>query len=304
MLAIFANILLPVFLVAGISALAHHRLRLDVGTFSRAAFFVFSPAMVIDALTNSDVSGGEYGQLALGLITTTLVLWVFGEIAARVLGLDAPTRAAFLVVILFGNTGNYGLPVNLFAFGEAGLARAVLVVTVNSLLWSSLGVYVVARGKASTVGENLRKVLSAPAVYAAVIGLALNLTGLRLPEPILRAAHIMGQGLVPASLIVLGVQLLSAWRGRHAGDGSAILAVVAIGRLIVAPLAAYLVAGFIGMDELAQKVLTLEAATPSAVMALVLATEYGANVSFAAKAVFVTTIASIATVAAWLLWLM
>ncbi len=53
MLAIFANILLPVFLVAGISAVAQRRLRLDVDTMAKAAFYVFSPAMAIDALTNS-----------------------------------------------------------------------------------------------------------------------------------------------------------------------------------------------------------------------------------------------------------
>jgi malate permease and related proteins len=304
MLSIFANILLPVFLVAGISAVAQQRFRLDVGTFSRAAFYVFSPAMVIDALTNSGISGGEYGQLALGLIATTLVLWALGETAARGLGLDAPTRAAFLVVLLFGNTGNFGLPVNLFAFGEPGLARAALVVTVNSLLWSSLGVYVVARGDGSTVGGNLRNVFTAPAIYAAGIGLALNLTGLRLPEPAMRAAHILGQGLVPASLLVLGVQIMNTFRdkGKTAHLGALIL--VVIGRLIVAPLVAYTVAGLIGMNELARKVLTLEAATPTAVMALVLATEYKATVPFAAKAIFVTTIASVVTVAAWLLWLM
>ena len=304
MLAIFANILLPVFLVAGISAVAQQRLRLDVGTFSRAAFYLFSPAMVIDALTNSGISGGEYGQLALGLIATTLVLWALGEAAARLLGLDAPTRAAFLVVLLFGNTGNYGLPVNLFAFGEPGLARAALVVTVNSLLWSSLGVYVVARGNASTLGGNLRNVFTAPAIYAAGVGLALNLTGFHLPDPVTRAAHILGQGLVPASLLVLGVQVMNTLRekGKTAHPGALVQEV--IGRLVVAPLVAYWVAGLIGMNELARKVLTLEAATPTAVMALVLATEYKATVPFAAKAIFVTTIASVVTVAAWLLWLM
>ncbi len=304
MFAIFANILLPVFLVAGISAIAQQRLRLDVGTFSRAAFYVFSPAMVIDALTNSDVSGGEYGQLALGLIATTLVLWVLGEIVAHFFGLDGPMRAAFLVVLLFGNTGNYGLPVNFFAFGEPGLARAALVVTVNSLLWSSLGVYVVARGNASTLSQDLGKVLSAPAIYAAGFGLVLNLTGLRLPEPVMRATHILGQGLVPASLIVLGVQLLHSWREKGATAHPGALILVVVGRLIVAPLVAYLMGSLIGMNELAQKVLTLEAATPTAVMALVLATEYKATVPFAAKAVFVTTLASVLTVAAWLLWLM
>jgi len=74
MLGILVNILLPVFLVAGISAIATGKLSLDVKTFSRGAFYVFSPAMVIDALANSDITGYEYGQLALGLTLVVLTL--------------------------------------------------------------------------------------------------------------------------------------------------------------------------------------------------------------------------------------
>ena len=64
-MSILINILLPVFIVAGLSALAQHRLELNVQTFSKAAFYVFSPAMVIDALLNSGVSGKEFGQTSV-----------------------------------------------------------------------------------------------------------------------------------------------------------------------------------------------------------------------------------------------
>lgn len=304
MLAIFANILLPVFLVAAISAVVQRRMRLSVDAFAKAAFYVFSPAMAIDALTNSGVSGGEYGQLALGLMLTTLVLWGVGEVVARALRLDAPTRAAFLVVMLLGNTGNYALPVNLFAFGEPGLARAALVVTVNSLIWSSLGVYLAARGDAANLGGSLRNVLRSPVIYAAGVGLFLNLTGLPLPEPVARAAHIMAQGLVPASLFVLGAQVMSAWGEKRRGDHTGALVAVTLGRLFLAPLVAYVAAELIGMNDLSQKVLTIEAAAPTAVMALVLSMEYKSNVNFAAMAILVTTVASVLTVALWLFWLM
>ncbi len=304
MLSILVNILLPVFLVAGISAIAQQQLRLDVDTFSKAAFYVFSPAMVIDALVNSDVSGGEYGQLALGLVMTSLAIWAFGEIAGRLLRLDEATHATFLVTMLLGNTGNYGLPVNLFAFGEPGLARAALVVTVSSMIRSSLGVYLAARGRATSPWESLRQVLSVPVIYAVILGLFLNLTGLTLPEPVGKAMHIMGQGLVPASLIVLGAQVLYALRAPRKGNHRGGLLTVSIGRLVMAPLIAYLVGGLIGMDQLARNVLTLECATPSAVMSLVLATEFETNVPFAALTILVTTFASLVTVTLWLTWLM
>lgn len=302
--SILLNILLPVFVVAGISAIAQRQLRLDVQSFSKAAFYVFSPAMVIDALANSDVSVTEYGQLALGFLLTTLALWALGELASHLLRLDEGMRAAFLAPILLPNTGNYGLPVNLFAFGQAGLAWAALVVTVASLSRSTLGVYIAARGRAGSVLESLKSVFSVPVIYAAILGVILNVTGLQLPEPLLKAASIMGQGLVPASLLVLGAQVLSTLEARQQATAPAPLVLVALGRLVLAPLFAYVIGGFVGLGGLTQKVLTLECATPAAVMSLVLATEFDTDVPFAALAVLVTTLASLLTVTAWLVWLM
>ncbi|MBN1247186.1 MAG: AEC family transporter [Anaerolineae bacterium] len=303
-LPILVNVLLPVFVVAGISAIAQRQLRLDVQSFSKAAFYVFSPAMVIDALANSDVSGAEFGQLALAYVLTILVLWGLGEIASRLLRLEAGTRAAFLAPILLPNTGNYGLPVNLLAFGPAGLARAALVVTVNSLVRSTLGVFIAARGQAASPRESLKRVLSVPVLYAALIGLVVNVTGLRLPEPILKAANVMGQGLVPASLLVLGAQVLWSLEARRRPAKTGPLAIATMGRLVVAPLLAFAIGDLVGLEGLTQKVLTLESATPAAVMSLVLATEFDTDVPFAALAVLVTTLVSLVTVTAWLVWLM
>jgi len=82
-----------------------------------------------------------------------------------------------LVTMLPANTGNHGLPVNLFDFGEAGLARAALVVTVNSLMHTTLGVYIAARGRATSVRESLKRALSVSIIYAAAIGVIINVTG-------------------------------------------------------------------------------------------------------------------------------
>jgi hypothetical protein len=303
-MSILINILLPVFIVAGLSALAQHRLELNVQTFSKAAFYVFSPAMVIDALLNSDVSGKEFGQLALALTLTVLLLWLLGEVASRVLKLEPGTRAAFLVAVLLSNSGNYGLPVNYFAFGDSGLARAALYVTINSVLRSTLGVYITARGDASSPGDSLRRVFSVPVIYAAIIGVVFNMMGWTMPDPVLKAARMMGQGLVPSSLIVLGAQIMRTLRDRQRATQPVALGVMGVGRLLLAPVVAYLIGGLVGLNGLSRKVLTLESATPTAVMTLVLATEYETDVPFAALSVLVTTLVSLLSVTLWLRLLM
>jgi len=299
-MTVLINILLPVFIVAGISAFAHHKLKFDIQTISKAAFYLFSPALVLDSLINSDVSGEEFGWIALTITLTVLILWWLGEGIARLLNLSQETRAAFLVSITSPNSANYGLPVILFALGEAGLARAALYVTVNSFLRSTFGVYLSARGSIASPITALRRVFSVPVIYAAAVGLILNLTGVLLPDPMIKAAHILGQGLVPASLVVLGSQIVDTFREHRKITQKPALAITVLTRLIAAPLIAVLVSSLIGLEGLSQKVVVLETATPVAVMSLVLATEFDTDVPFAALSILVTTLVSFATVAIWL----
>ena len=299
-MAVLLNILLPVFIVAAIAALAYLKLKFDIQTISRAAFYIFSPALVLDSLINSDVSGDEFGLIALATTLTLLTVWGLGEVIAQLLRLNKGTQAAFLVSITSPNSANYGLPVVLFALGETGLARAALYVTVNSLIRSSLGVYLSARGSIASSISVLRRVFSVPVIYAAVVGLVLNLARIQVPEPIIKAAHILGQGLVPASLLVLGSQIVETFREQRQISQKPALAIAVFTRLVAAPLIAVIISTLLGLVGLTQKVVILETATPTAVMSLVLATEFDTDVPFAALSILVTTLVSFATVALWL----
>jgi predicted permease len=326
-MTILLNVVLPVFLVAGVAALAQTRLRFNIQTLSRVVFYLFAPALVFDSLAASDVSGAEFGQITAVLLLTTAALWVLGAIAGRLLHLEGPTQAAFLAAIVLMNAGNYGLSIDLFAFGQAGLDRATLYFAGSAVLSSSLGVYLTASGRVSP-RHALGRVASVPLVYAAALGLIVNLAHLTVPEPLQKAVHLLGQASVPTMLAVLGVNLTETVRsqrraahlpalkqsqdetphgfvpgvcGFHLGIG---LGTVTVFRLIVAPALAWLFAGVIGLQGLTRHVVTLESAMPTAVITTILATEFESDPPFAALCVLVTTLVSLPTVAILLNWLM
>jgi hypothetical protein len=303
-MAVLLNVVLPVFLMIGLTAVAHFFLHFEIRTLSRVVFYVFAPALVFDSLASSDVSGLEFGQIAAVVLLLTLALWVLGALAARLLHLEGPTQAAFVAAILLMNAGNYGLSVNLFAFGEEGLSRATLYFTVSALLSSSLGVYLSARGRVST-RQSLLRVAGVPMVYAAALGLVCNLGNLTVPEPLLKAVHILGQASVPVMLAVLGAQLVQTIQNRqplllHLPA----LGVVTATRLIVAPALAWVLAGLVGLSGLARDVSILESAMPTAVITTILATEFDSDPPFAALCVLATTLASLLTLTALLNLLM
>ena len=307
-MAVLANIILPVLLVAGFGALAHARLRFEVQAFSKVTFYLFGPALTFDILVSSDVSGAEFGQIAAALVLAMVIVWGISELLAWALRLEAAVCGAFLIAILLGNAGNFGLPVNLFAFGEAGVTRAALFHTVNALLTSSLGVYLASRSRAISPREVLRQVLALPNLYVAILGISINLLGWTVPEPIAKAAHLLGQGVVPCSLMVLGAQIRNTLRGARAAPGVGhrwgALVLAAVGKLVLLPVVGYGISTVLGITGLTRSVITLQCAAPSAVMSLVLAAEFEGDLAFASSTVLVTTFASLLSVTAWLYLLM
>jgi predicted permease len=302
-MTVLLNVVLPVFLVAGVAALAQSRLRFNIQTLSRAVFYLFAPALVFDSLATSDVSGAELGQITAVLLLTTAALWALGAIVGRLLRLEGPTQAAFLAAIVLMNAGNYGLSIDLFAFGQAGLARATLFFAGSAVLSSSLGVYLTARGRVSTPYA-LRRVASVPLAYAAAVGLVVNLAHLTVPEPLQKGVHLLGQASVPTMLTVLGVNLAETVRSQRRMVHLPALGAVTAFRLIVAPALAWLFAGALGLQGLTRHVVVLESAMPTAVITTILATEFESDPPFSALCVLATTLVSLPTITILLNWLM
>jgi predicted permease len=293
-MSVLISVVLPIFLVAGAGALAQIRLRLNVHTISRATFYLFAPALVFDGLVSSKVSAGAFGQIVATVIVITGILWAIGAGVSRVLRLEGPTQAAFLAAVVLMNAGNYGLPVNLFAFGAPGLARASVYFTISAMLNASLGVYLTARGHASTRAA-LRQVLGVPIAYAAILGLIVTLANITIPEPLLKAIHLLGQASVPSMLLVLGIKLIETIVSKRNSFNLAALGSVAVLRLVLSPVLGWAVALALGLHGLDRNVVVVQSAMPTAVTTTILATEFESDPPFAAMAVLVTTLASMAT---------
>jgi predicted permease len=72
-----------------------------------------------------------------------------GYVAAKGLGLDGKYLRAFLMVVMFSNGGNYGLPVVTFVFGPEALTYATIFFLTGSLMTCVAGAFFVGsqRGK-------------------------------------------------------------------------------------------------------------------------------------------------------------
>ena len=290
--AILLQTILPVVLIAGVGYLLQHRLKLDIRTLSRVCLYFLTPCLAFSSIAKTEMAPDEMGLMAAIATLNVIVMVGLGSIVAGLLRMDRGRRSALTVSVAFSNCGNFGLSICLFAFGDAGLERAMIYFITSSLLTYSLGVFLASRGgKAGTVGDSLKNVLRMPILYAALLGLLFNVTGWIVPEPLMKATELAGRASVPVMLLLLGMQLTRIRLGRdwpHITAGAAL-------RLIAAPAVSALLAGGLHLAGVAWQVAIVQAAMPTAVTNIIISEEFESAPEFASGMVLFTTIASVVT---------
>jgi predicted permease len=286
--AILYNNIVPIFIAIGLGYTLERRLKIEIKSVSRTIFYALSPCLVFSSLVKSTVSGEEFWRIASFEMLITLIVALVAWGVARALHSDRAMESAFLLTILFVNSGNYGLSVNQLAFGDEALARAVIYFVVSSLLVNTTGVYLASRGQARA-GDALINVFKVPIVYAVFLAVFVKLINLNVTgSPVFKAVEIVGQGAVPLMLLLLGMQLARtspAQRVKMAGLAAFI-------RLVVAPAIAFALANLLSLTGPTLQACVVESSMPTAVTTTVLAIEFDARPEFVTSVVFLSTLIS------------
>ena len=149
LLSIFANDVLPIFVVAAVGFAIARVFEADVRTLSRVTFNALSPCLVFHLLVTSSLSAADFGRMTALALVTIVGIGLVARLVTLPFRLDRATTSAFLIVVMFSNSGNYGLPVVLFAFGRDALAHATVYFVVNAVATYTLGVFLASAGRRS-----------------------------------------------------------------------------------------------------------------------------------------------------------
>ena len=303
-LSIFSTVLLPLVLIAGLAFLLARFVKINPRPLSQVVFYLFSPALAFVALASTTLAPELLGRLVLLKVLSFLVMLPVAQWMANRLKLPAGASSAFVLAVLFGNSGNYGLSVNEYAFGQPGLTLAVICYVADNMLVNSFGVYIAARGRAS-MRQAVQSVFRNPALYAVILGLAVHQFGWQTPLPIWRGLESLSRAAVPAMLAVLGMQLATMQlASRQLARHWRVVGVASVMRLILAPMLAFALVIPLGLTGLPRQVAIVETAVPTAVMTSIIASQYEAEPGLVASIVLVTSLVSLVTVTALLAWIL
>jgi malonate transporter and related proteins len=280
------------------------------GVLTRVSFYVASPALMITVLGGTDV----HRLLSANLIASLGSVVVAATIAVLLARVLWKREAGDTVIAAFCsayvNAGNLGLPIAAYALGDAALIAPMWLAQLIILQPSGLAVldaitHVPSPGISSRrlLLIRLTRPLRNPLAVGSLIGLALALTGIKLPMIINAPLTLVGGMAVPSMLLAYGISLRLGPRP-GAGEPPIQIATLVSVKLIVQPIAAYLIGayavGLTGRDLLA---VTVIAALPTAQNVFTFAQRYDRGVILARDTIFVATLLSVPVILAitWLL---
>ena len=120
--SVFASDLLPIFFIAGAGfALARWR-NASAATLTHVVFYALLPCFAFHLLITTVATGQQFARMVLLAALVMIAMAAVGVLLSLALRLSRAEAAAFLLVVMFSNGGNYGLPVVSFAFGEEALS--------------------------------------------------------------------------------------------------------------------------------------------------------------------------------------
>lgn len=274
------EIVAPVFILAAIGYIwVQLKLAYDIEFVTRVTMTISTPCLIFSALTHTDISPAALRDLSLSALLAYGALFAVFAGGLRMFGYDLRT---YLGPMVFGNTGNLGLPLALFAFGDEGLGYAVVVFAVMAILSFSVGVWIVSGG-----GSPL-KIIKEPLVGATLLGGLFLAFDWPVPTVVDNTLTLLGQMAIPLMLITLGVALArlslpDTWEAIKLTVTKAVVT-------FAIPLA---IGMYFNLPAVALAVLVIQVATPVPVTSYLLAHKYAARSDKVAGLVIVSTLLSV-----------
>jgi malate permease and related proteins len=287
LLSILASDILPIFAIAAVGFLIERRLSNSVKTLSTITFNVLSPCLVFNQLVMSRLSGSAVGRMVLYCFLLTFAMGLAARLAAIPLGLNRRELSSFLLVVMFSNSGNYALPLILFAFGSEALSHASVYFVTSAILVYTVGVFIAA-SSGHGLRHALKGILRVPALYALVAAGAIIILHITPPVGLMRPIGMLSDAALPTMLLILGMQLKRAIAPRRPTMVAAAVGLT----LVVAPTIGIGLTLLLGLSGAARDAAITLASMPAAVVTTVLALEFDLDSSFVSSVVLVSTLLS------------
>ncbi len=279
------EVLFPVFFIIGIGYfLGKKNPNFDTSFITTYSGNFGTPSLVIFALTAGGVTFEifrEYFFYAIILLTS------FGVVGLIFLILMKKDYVRELPTFILPNTGNMGIPICLFAYGETGMGIAAAISSLVVLLHFTLNIFLAKRN------FDFKVIIKSPAFYAIVVTILFLYFDKEIPQFVMNTVMLLAYGMIVMILMSLGVGLtqMKVFSFKDA-------IITSIGRVIVGPIIGLFLIYLFDLSGFAAGVLLIQSSMPSAILCYLIAAMYSPKeiVDNISSTIVVSTLMSLITV--------
>ena len=276
---------LPAFIVILIGYIFGKIKKVDMSAVVDISIYIALPALAFTSMLEKQIILKD----ALNIWASALIIMFgCGIVAWIVFKILNQKHSGLYIPISIMNTVNIPFPIIFLAFGTEGLFAATLFFIPNALLIYSLGVSIASK---KPWKESIKEVFKIPLIYAAILGLTVNLLRINIPNLILEPLNFIGMMGIPLILIILGYNLSGV---KITSFPTTLLA--SFLRMGIGLLLGLVSVKLFNLTGIIRSVVILDSAMPAAVFSSILAAKYNNEPDLVSSVVFMTTIISLITI--------
>ena len=296
-LLVFILLLLPGFFSAKKKYITPHQV--DGLSFMTVNFLW--PALIIDVMSKVEFSQEMMEVLGYTAVLSFAYYFVIGTCAWyywKIRNSEKHLQGILTFATTITNTGFIGIPVIGIALGEEALFLAAIAEVVNDLVVFTVGIMVMRTGQPGKKGMDMKAMLS-PGFLSVIVGLLIFALQISLPDFISQTLEYMSNAVTPVVMFLLGAQIAEMNFKELLGNKK-ILEVIGLRLLVVPAIFTAVLLLFFPERTLANQVLIMMAAMPTASCLAIFSRTYNLDYKFATACTMSTTLGLLATLPVWL----
>ena len=279
------EVLFPVFFIVSIGIfLGKKNPNFDTSFITTYSGNFGTPALVIFALTAGGVTFDVFKEF---FFYALILLSAFGIVGLIFLILMKKDYIRELPTFILPNTGNMGIPICLFAYGELGMGIAATISSLVVLLHFTLNIFLAKRA------FDFQTIFKSPAFYAIIVTVIFLYFKQPMPQFVLNTVMLLAYGMIVMILMSLGVALtqMKVFSFKDA-------VITSTGRVIIGPLIGFGVIQLFGLTGVSAGVVLIQSSMPSAILCYLVASMYSPKVIVdnISRTIVVSTIMSLITI--------
>ncbi|SDW97068.1 hypothetical protein SAMN05216215_1006217 [Saccharopolyspora shandongensis] len=262
-------------------------------TLTRLSFYVGTPALLLQMLSESNVSILFSTPLLVSALSTFAAAGLFVLVGLlRRWNIRRTTIGA--LCSSYVNAGNLGIPIAVYVLGDASLIAPVMLFQL--LVMTPIGLTVIdfsQGGERSSAWLRILAPFRNPIVICSLIGVGISLSGWRIPAPVLEPITLLGHLSVPTVLLAFGISLRGSALPAAGAERWPVLLSVGL-KSVVHPVIAWAIgAGLFGLEGATLFAAVVISALPAAQNLFVYASRYNVGVRLARESILLSTILSV-----------